>query len=148
MSHHHRSTYRVYYEDTDALGVMYYAQYLAYAERGRSDALREAGAGVTEMVRQHGCGFVVRHVSLDCLKPVVLDDLITVVSEVVGVGGATARLHQALERDGVVVARLDVTLACVRQNGSPTRIPPRWREVLEGMRGAERAQPLASSDVA
>ena len=134
MSHHHRSTYRVYYEDTDALGVMYYAQYLAYAERGRSDALREAGASVAEMVRQHGCGFVVRHVSLDCLKPVVLDDLITVVSEVIGLGGATVKLHQTLERDGVTVARLDVTLACVRQNGSPTRIPTRWRDVLQAMR--------------
>lgn len=137
MPRHHRATYRVYYEDTDALGVMYYAQYLAYAERGRTEALRTEGASVAEMVRLHGCGFVVRHVSLDCLKPVVLDDLITVVSGVTALGGATVKLNQTLERDGVAVARLEVTLACVRPNGSPTRIPQRWREVLEGMRSGE-----------
>jgi acyl-CoA thioester hydrolase len=130
----HRVAYRVYYEDTDAMGVMYHAQYLAFAERGRSEALRAAGATVNEMVRQHGCGFVVRSVTLDCLKPVVLDDLLTVATELGELGSASVRLSQKLERgEGEIVADMDVTLVCVRQDGRPTRIPERWRDVLAGL---------------
>lgn len=130
----HRVQFRVYYEDTDAGGVMYHAQYLAFAERGRSEALRDAGASAASLVGRHGIAFVVRRVSIDYLRPLRLDDLVTVRTEVVGCRAASVSLRQSLERDGTVHATVDVMLATIRMSdGRPVRMPEPWHGIMAGL---------------
>jgi len=127
----HRFDIRVYYEDTDAGGVVYHAQYLAFAERARSEALRALGWTAAELVRQHGILFVVRRVEADYLRPLRLDELVTVTTELVERRGASALLEQRLEREGEPCARLLVTLATVRAaDGRPVRLPEPWAGAL------------------
>ena len=85
---------RVYYEDTDAGGVMYHARYLAFAERARTEALRRAGATHDELATQFGLIFVVRRAEMDYLRPARLDDVVTVTTRTVAMGGASVSLRQ------------------------------------------------------
>lgn len=127
----HRFPVRVYYEDTDAGGVVYHASYLRFAERARTEALREQGMAHAEMTGQHGLMFMVRRAKLDYLAPARLDDLLLVITQPLGLRAATVELRQSFFRAGeerpLVV--LDVLLACVRlADGRPARVPERWRE--------------------
>lgn len=128
---------RVYYEDTDAGGVVYHANYLRFAERARTEALREAGAPHAEMARDAGVFFMVRRVKVDYAAPARLDDSLLVVTEPLRIGGATVDLVQRVMRqdaagqDATLVALMEIGLACVRiVGGRPARIPPRWRAAL------------------
>jgi len=129
----YRLKLRVYYEDTDAGGIVYHARYLAFAERARTEALREAGVPHVELVTQFGLIFVVRRVEMDYLRPVRLDAELTVQTGPWALGAATVEVRQRFEVGGEATGRLRVTLACVRQaDGRPARIPVRWREALSG----------------
>jgi len=86
----HRYEVRVYFEDTDAGGIVYHATYLRFAERARSECLRDLGFPHAELVARHGMFFVVRRAKLDYLRPARLDDLLVVTTEVLTVGGASA----------------------------------------------------------
>ncbi len=131
----HRLQLRVYYEDTDAGGVVYHARYLAFAERARTELLREHGVPHEELVRNEGLIFVVRRVEMDYLRPARLDDLVTVTTVPTEFGAATTMLRQDFAVGDQVVARLAVQLACVRRaDGRPSRIPARWRAAFEEMR--------------
>lgn len=136
----HRLDIRVFYEDTDAAGIVYYANYLKFAERGRTEMLREAGFNHVDLAARHGVGFAVRHCAADYIKPARLDDLVTVSTWVRRVGGATIEMDQHVERDGEMLVRLAVRLACIDANGAPARAPAALRD---GMRAfiAERDQP-------
>ena len=126
---------RVYYEDTDAGGVVYHANYLRFAERARTEALRALGIPHAEMVEQFALMFVVRRVEIDYLRPARLDDSLAVVTRAVAVGGASARLRQTvLAGDGAELAVAYVDLACVAPGKSrPRRIPARWRAALASL---------------
>jgi acyl-CoA thioester hydrolase len=138
----HRYAIRVYYEDTDAGGVVYHATYLRYAERARTEALRDLGVPHADMVGQFGVMFMVRRLEVDYERGARLDQALTVETEVLEVGGASVRLRQTVrEKDGsegeggAVCAVLAVRLACVRLDANkPGRIPPLWRERLTAMR--------------
>jgi len=124
---------RVYFEDTDAGGIVYHARYLAFAERARTEALRQAGAPHTELAAAHGLFFVVRRAEMDYLRPVRLDEEIVVVTGPWVVGAASVEVNQHFEVAGHKAAALLVKLACVRQaDGRPARIPDRWRLALGG----------------
>jgi acyl-CoA thioester hydrolase len=129
----YRLNLRVYYEDTDAGGIVYHARYLAFAERARTEALREAGVPHDELVTQFGLIFVVRRVEMDYLRPVRLDAEVVVETGPWGLGAATVDVAQRVVVAGEVAGRLQVGLACVRMaDGRPARIPPRWRAALAG----------------
>ncbi len=131
----HRCAFRVYYEDTDAGGVMYHAQYLAFAERGRSEALREAGVPATTLLEGHGIAFVVRRLQAEYLRPLRLDDLVTVETVLLERRAASLRLRQTLSA-ATVAAILDVTVATVRvADLRPVRLPEPWTTVLDGLAG-------------
>ncbi len=135
----HRHTVRVYYEDTDAGGIVYHANYLRFAERARTEALRELGIPHAEMSTLHGLFFMVRRVKVDYLAPARLDDSLVVETTTLAVGAASVDLRQDVvrERDGVLMARLDLQLVCGRiADQRPARIPPRFRD---GMRRLEQA---------
>ena len=137
----HRYTLRVYYEDTDAGGVVYHASYLRFAERARTEALRGLGLPHAALVAECGVMLVVRRIKVDYLRPARLDDSLTVVTEPLQVGGASVVLRQdVMAADGGhTCAVLDVQLACVPPGGDkPARLPPSWRSALTAMRDARR----------
>jgi acyl-CoA thioester hydrolase len=133
-----RFVFRVYYEDTDAGGVVYHANYLRYAERARTEALREAGIPHAEMVAEHGAMFMVHRAEIDYVRPAMLDDELVVETRIEHVGGATTELRQVVSGPNGICASLRIKLACVKIGGNkPARIPPRWRAVMAGMARAE-----------
>ncbi len=122
---------RVYYEDTDAGGVVYHATYLRFAERARTEALRDAGLPHAAMVDQHGVMFMVRRLDLEYLRPARLDDLVTVTTESLARTGATVTLRQDFSIAGEPIALARVMLACVKvATGTAARIPLAWRAAL------------------
>jgi acyl-CoA thioester hydrolase len=136
----HEARFRVYYEDTDAGGVMYHAQYLAFAERARSDALRDADASVASLVAQHGIVFVVRRVEADYFRPLRLDDLVLVRTELLRRGGASAVLRQTLSAGSAAAAVLTVTVASVRLSDMrPVRVPEPWAGAFDALSPAADA---------
>ena len=134
MTHTH--PIRVYYEDTDAGGIVYHARYLAFAERARTEAMRAAGAPHDELATRHGLIFVVRRVEMDYLRPARLDDLLVVTTQTVALGGASLKLRQSFASGGRQLGVLQAKLACIRQSdGRPARIPLRWHKALGGTEG-------------
>jgi acyl-CoA thioester hydrolase len=133
----HRFPVRVYYEDTDAGGIVYHANYLRYAERARTEAMRAIGAPHAELVRVCNLMFVVRRAKLDYLRPARLDDSLEVITEPLELRAATVTLRQdiACPLGSCVIAEIE--LACVSLDGGrPARIPPRWRDAFEEMLSA------------
>jgi acyl-CoA thioester hydrolase len=130
----HRYAIRVYYEDTDAGGVVYHANYLRYAERARTEALRDLGIPHADLVDRFGVMFMVHRLEVDYERGARLDDALTVETEVLQVGGATTKLRQVVRNKEGICAVLGVRLACVHLEGNkPGRIPPLWRQRLTAM---------------
>jgi acyl-CoA thioester hydrolase len=122
---------RVYYEDTDAAGMVYHARYLAFAERGRAEMLRWAGVPHADLVRNEGLVFVVRRIKIDYLRPARLDDVLHLTTRPLLMKAASAVLQQDFSVDGRATVAAEVELACVRgTDGRPSRIPARWREAF------------------
>lgn len=122
----HRFGTRVYYEDTDAAGIVYYANYLKFAERARTEILRDAGISQQKIATEDRVAFPVRAVSVEYLQPAKLDDALVVESELLELGGASARARQTVKRgaDGAELAVIELRLACVKlDDGKPTRWP-------------------------
>ena len=112
------------YEDTDAGGVVYYANYLAYMERARNAFLRQLGFPLSQLVRDHGMVFVVTEADLRYLSPARLDDHIRVTLEITRAGGASVEFGHEVLRDDQVLVRGRVRLAVVdAHSGRPKRIP-------------------------
>jgi acyl-CoA thioester hydrolase len=114
---------RVYYEDTDAAGIVYYANYLKFAERARTELLREHGISNRALQENQGIAFAVRRLSAEYLAPARLDDHLEVRTRITGVHGAAIEARQDVVREGQDLARLTLTLACVARSGRPTRLP-------------------------
>ena len=121
---------RVYYEDTDAAGIVYYANYLKFAERGRTEMMRGLGFAHSTVAAETGTVFAVRRLSADYRSPARLDDLLAVETRIVEIGGATLLLDQRICRDGTVLVTLDVLVACLGPDGRPRRIPAGLRTAL------------------
>jgi acyl-CoA thioester hydrolase len=135
----HRYALRIYYEDTDAGGIVYHANYLRFAERARTEALRDMGIPHAEMTERFGLMFVVRKVDVDYLRAARLDDSVVVETSALEVGGATVLLRQDVIAPAGLCARLVVRLACVRPGeNKPGRMPPRWRSALAALCDAGR----------
>lgn len=115
---------RVYYEDTDASGVVYHAAYLRFAERARTEMLRAGGVDHRRLRSRHGVAVAVRDCSIDYRAPARLDDDLEVGARIVGLGAAAMRVEQTVRRGGAVLARLRLRLVCLRaRDGRPTRWP-------------------------
>lgn len=117
---------RVYYEDTDSGGVVYYANYLKFAERARTEMLRSLRNGETN----DGIAFVVRHCTADFQKPARLDDLLDVETTVEEVGGASLVVDQRVRRGSTELVHLVVRLAAVDSDGRPARLSPSLKAAL------------------
>ncbi len=119
----HVIQYRVYYEDTDAAGIVYYANYLKFAERARTDWLRTLGFEQSRLREESGMGIVVRRCEADFLSPARLDDLIAVETRLHETGKVRMTMRQEIKCMEKLLARLTVELACVNRQGTPVRWP-------------------------
>ena len=121
---------RVYYEDTDAAGIVYYANYLKFAERGRTEMMRDLGFAHSGIYAETGIVFTVRRLTADYRSPARLDDALSVVTRILDIGAATLLIEQQICCDGTVLVALDMLLACVGRNGRPRRLPAGLRAAL------------------
>jgi acyl-CoA thioester hydrolase len=126
----HSMRVRVYYEDTDAAGLVYYANFLKFAERGRTEMMRALGFAHSGITADSGIVFTVRRLAAEYLLPARLDDALTVDTRIVEIGAATLRLDQQVCRDGELLVGLDVLVACVGRDGRPRRVPAELRSAL------------------
>ena len=109
----HRFTVRVYYEDTDMGGVVFYANYLKFMERGRTEWLRAVGINQSDLVAQEQRGFMVTELDIRYLKSARLDDLLQIESEVTRMGRASLHFHQSIYRNGELLTESNIQVCCV-----------------------------------
>ena len=126
----HSLSLRVYYEDTDLAGIVYYANYLKFIERGRSEWVRALGIDQGALRRDTGIVFAVRHLEADYLRPAVFDDWLTVTTSVLPITGTRIVLDQAVLRDGVTLFSAKVTLVPMGADGRAARLPAELRQRL------------------
>ena len=131
----HRHALRVYYEDTDLAGIVYYANYLRFLERGRTEALRALGIDQGRLKAETGVVFAVTRVTLDYRRPARFDDWLEVETRVTELRAASVRMAQAVTRAGEVLCDGEVTVACIDTAGRPRRLPERVRAALARMAG-------------
>ncbi len=130
----HTFPVRVYYEDTDFSGVVYHASYLRFMERGRTEMLRSKGVDQGAVLAGEAgerFGFAVRAMAIDFLKPARMDDLLSIETDVVEVGGASMELAQRVKRGDELLIAATVRIACV-VDGRPCRLPAAIRAKLAG----------------
>ena len=122
---------RVYFQDTDAGGVVYHASYVNFMERARTEWLRTHGYSNAGLMKEFGVVFVVRSLRLDYLKPALLDDLLDVTAQIKGTGRSRLNLLQSVRRDGEVLTEAEVHLVCVSLEGfKPVSVPEALRNRL------------------
>lgn len=129
---------RVYYEDTDALGIVYYTNYLKFAERARTEMIRSLGFEHRRSLAETGAAFAVRSCAVDYLQPAHLDDEIVVRTRIDAVGGASLDMTQrvVLPREGdgdADLVAVTIRLACLDQSHRPTRMPADLRGAIAAL---------------
>lgn len=126
----HKMDFHIYYQDTDAGGIVYHSNYLDYAERARSELLFDMGVSNTILAEQ-GLAFVLRQVHIDYRKPARLDDLLTVETVVTGMKNASMEMEQTFFKDDDVLVVIRLQLAFVNPNNlRPIRIPDTLKELF------------------
>ena len=141
MSKIHKSEFRVYYEDTDAGGIMYHGNYISFCERARSDMLRDFGSPASEITKELGVAFVVRHLDAEYLAMAHLDDLLTVETTLKTIKNSSFIMKQSIKCQNIAVFSMDVTLVCVDMAGgdvmgkpvrTPQKLRDKFKDYLEG----------------
>lgn len=122
---------RVYYQDTDAGGVVFHAQYLAFMERARSEFLNSRGVDLARWSESHGALIVVRELSARYIRPARLNEMLMVTAEISRVGRASLEYSQRVERTGELLVEARVNLAVVnRATMKPARLPDDLKRIL------------------
>ena len=129
---------RVYYEDTDAAGIVYYANYLKFAERARTEMIRCLGFEHRQLMAGAGVAFAVRSCAAEYLQPARLDDEIAVRTRIDAVGGASLRATQRVvrrddEQVETALVDLSIRLACLDQEQRPARLPVEIRSAVAAL---------------
>ena len=125
----HRFPVRIFYEDTDMAGIVYYANYLKYIERARSDIVEQLGLDQRSM-RDQGIVFVITRVEADYLGAARFGDRLEIETKHFAKGAARWMFEQDVTRDGKVIFRAKVTAVCMTTEGKPTRLPAKLRSDL------------------
>jgi acyl-CoA thioester hydrolase len=130
----HSFAVRVYYEDTDLAGIVYYANYLKFIERARSEWVRGLGVDQTRLRVEQGIVFAVRRVEADYLRPARFEDDLRITTELAQIGGARIELRQEVLRGAERLFTALVVLVCLHESGHPARVPADIRAALQPMR--------------
>lgn len=124
----HRLPIRVYYEDTDLAGIVYYANYLKYIERGRTEFVRTIGVDQKKLKDELGIVFAVRRIEADYLRPAKFDDALHVLSEAVRATPARLIMNQQVLRGDAKLFEAVVTLVAMSEAGKPAKLPAELRQ--------------------
>jgi acyl-CoA thioester hydrolase len=127
----HMLPVRVYYEDTDAAGIVYYANYLKFAERGRTEMLRALGVEQERLRAETGMQFVMYEGEVKYRRPARLDDALVVETALIRLGAASVRMRQVIRRHDEEVALFTANVACTGPDGKPMRMPQQLRDALQ-----------------
>ncbi len=134
---------RVYYEDTDAGGIVYYANYLKFAERARTELLRAAGLDHTGLVKDFGAQIVVRNCTVEYIAPARLDDVLEIRSRITTMSAASFSIRQEVYRPMTtdsgrsLLAIVEVRLACIDREFRPARLPEPLKRALSHTKAIE-----------
>lgn len=126
----HEFPVRVYYEDTDLAGIVYYANYLKFIERARSTLVREAGIDQGALKEGAGLVFAVRHVDATYLRPAKLDDALTIATKLQQLSGAKLLFEQDVLRGDELLFSSEITVICMNGAGRVVRLPAEIRAKL------------------
>ena len=114
---------KIYYEDTDAGGVVYYANYLKFLERARSEAIYEMGFSNTELKKEFGVLIIVKSCNIDYKTPAIFEDKLSIISTIKEITKTSFIMEQNINRDKELIASADIHLVAVNSDGKPTKIP-------------------------
>lgn len=128
----HKFPLRVYYEDTDAGGIVYHANYLNFAERARTEFIRDCGLTNSDIRNEYGVIIVVRHIDINYTSPAHLEDSLVVESEIVEVGRTSFLMKQVVKREDHPLATLMVKLVCIDvETRKAIRVPEKLMGILQ-----------------
>ncbi len=131
----HRFPLRIYFEDTDLAGIVYYANYLRYMERARSDMMGLVGVDQRAEIERGGGAYVVADIRVKYRKPAKLDDALLIVTRVARVRPASSFIHHQVMRGDELLVEAEVTAAFIAADGRATRQPREWVALFEGYAG-------------
>lgn len=132
MTKHKNHTFpiRIYYEDTDTAGIVYYANYLKFAERARTEMLRSLSINQSELLAVHEVGFVVRKCEIEFFKPARLDDLLTITTQLNDINKVSMNMKQTICKDDEVLVTVQVKIAVVGADLKLTKLPDFIRKLI------------------
>ncbi len=131
MTKIHELPVRVYYEDTDAGGIVYHASYIRFAERGRTEMLRDAGFEHAQLFKEQGIAFAVVAMNINFRSPAKLDDLLVVKTSISRLGGASMDMQQDIYRGANLICEIKVTLVCIDNALKAVRLPQAVRDLFK-----------------
>lgn len=126
----HNVAYRVYYEDTDAGGIVYHANYLQFCERARTEMMRDLGYENRKLHEDAGILIIVRALNASYSRPAYLDDLLTVASTIRSMKNSSFVMQQDVLRDAQLIFSMEITLVCIDLGGKPVKLPGTLRQAL------------------
>ena len=121
---------KVYYEDTDSGGVVYYANYLKFTERARTNMIQELGFKLNQLKDDYDCLFIVKKVNCEYLQSTKLEDILEVHSKIIQVKNASFELEQNIFRDNKIIFQSNIIMVCVNTKGKPKKIPENLASLL------------------
>ena len=123
MSKEFTHNIKVYYEDTDAEGVVYYANYLKFLERARTEAIFSLGLTNTNLLKEHGTLIIVKSCNINYIKPAKFEDNLKIVSKIKSITRTSFLMNQVFERDNKIISEAEVRLVTINKKGKPILIP-------------------------
>ena len=122
---------RIYYEDTDAAGVVYYANYLKFLERARSEAIYSLGLSNKKLLDKEGVIIIVKSCNIEYKKPAKFEDEIEIISKIHEVKISSFKMHQLIKRKSDIISVADVTLVTINDKGKPVRVPNLLKKLID-----------------
>ena len=131
MSKEFKYVTKIYYEDTDAGGVVYYANYLKFLERARSEAIYSLGLSNKEILEKEGVIIIVKTCNIEYKKPAKFEDEIEIISNIKEVKNSSFKMHQVIKKKLDIISEADVVLVTVNKKGKPVRIPSILKKLID-----------------
>ena len=131
MSKEFKYVTKIYYEDTDAGGVVYYANYLKFLERARSEAIYSLGLSNKEILEKEGVIIIVKTCNIEYKKPAKFEDEIEIISNIKEVKNSSFKMRQVIKKKFDIISEADVVLVTVNKKGKPVRIPSKLKKLID-----------------
>ena len=128
-------TFKIYYEDTDSGGVVYYANYLKFIERARTEMINELGFTLTKLLNDYDRLFLVKKIECDYIESCKLEDTLNVQSKVLVLKNASFVLEQNLLKQNKIIFRSKIVMVCVNSQGAPSKIPTELHSLMKNKDG-------------